>query len=61
MLYKCIICKAIADYQTGDYPSAALVILESLRANGNWWMSNMMLAATAAQRGSIDSASAAMG
>jgi adenylate cyclase len=61
VLHKCIISKAIADYQTGDYPNAELTILESLRTNRNWWMSNMMLAATAAQRGSIDSASAAMG
>lgn len=60
VLHKCILSKAIADYQTGDYPGAERVILDSLRTNQTWWMSNMMLAATAAQRGSMDTASNAL-
>jgi TolB-like protein/DNA-binding SARP family transcriptional activator len=55
-LHKCILARGIADYQTGDYQSAMRVIHDSQRTDKTWWMSNMMLAATAGQRGARDTA-----
>lgn len=58
-LYRCIMSKAIADYQTGEYERAERVARDSLRTNSSWWISNMMLMASLAQRGRLEDASAA--
>lgn len=58
-LHKCIIAKAIAHYQTGQYERAERIARDSLRTNKTWWISNMMLAASLAQRGAVADAAAA--
>ena len=55
-LHKCIIAKAIAHYQTGQYERAERIAKDSLRTNISWWHSNMMLAASLAQRGRLTDA-----
>ena len=53
VLYKCIMAKAIAHYQTGQYERAERITKDSLRTNNSWWLSNMMLTASLAQRGRL--------
>jgi tetratricopeptide (TPR) repeat protein len=53
VLHKCIMAKAIAHYQTGQYGRAERVTRDSFRTNNTWWLSNMLLAASLAQRGHI--------
>ncbi len=58
-LHKCVISKAIAHYQTGEYERAERIAKDSLRTNNTWWVSNMMLAASLAQRGHVAGAGVA--
>jgi len=48
-LFRCVITKSIADYQTGDYVQAEQVARDSLRG-GPWWLSSVMLAASLGQQ-----------
>ena len=59
VLHKCIISKAIAHYQTGEYERAERIARDSLRTNSSWWLSNMMLAVSLGQRGCIGDAGSA--
>jgi adenylate cyclase len=58
-LHRCIMSKAIAHYQTGEYEHAERVTRDSLRTNSSYWMGNMMLMASLGQRGRLEDARAA--
>ena len=51
ILHRCVVSKAIADYQTGEYQRAERIAQNSVRTNSTWWMSNAMLASSMAQQG----------
>jgi adenylate cyclase len=55
-LHRCVIARAIAHYQTGQYEQAERIARDSLRTNSSWWLSNLMLAASLAQRGRLSDA-----
>ena len=55
-LHRCIISKAIAYYQSGQYDEAELVARDSLREDDTWWVSNLWLTASLAQMGRKDEA-----
>jgi TolB-like protein/DNA-binding SARP family transcriptional activator len=56
MLYRCIISKSIAEYQTSDYDRARNITRDSLRSDASWWNSRMLLAASLSKDGQIDEA-----
>ena len=51
LIYRCIISKSIAEYQTKDFDRAAHIARVSLRTEPSWWNSQMLLAASLAQSG----------
>jgi len=58
-LFRCIISKSIAHYQTGAYDDAESVARQSLAVGPGWSLNNMMLLATLGQRGAREQAAAA--
>lgn len=50
-LYRCIISKSIAHYQTGAYDDAEYVARQSLAINPEWSLNNLMLVASLGQKG----------
>jgi DNA-binding SARP family transcriptional activator len=58
-LHRCIMSKAIAHYQTGEYEHAERVARDSLRTSSTYWIGNMMLMASLGQRGRLEDASVA--
>ena len=55
-IHICKMSKVIATYELEDYETAERVCRESLSLNNQFWMSNLMLAATLGQRGKIEEA-----
>jgi len=56
LLYRCIISKSIAEYQTADYDRAERITRDSLRTDASWWNSRVLLAASLAKEGRLDEA-----
>ncbi|MCB1744480.1 MAG: hypothetical protein KDK91_29200 [Gammaproteobacteria bacterium] len=56
VLSRCIISKAIAQYQTGDYAGAERVVRLSQQIEPNWSLSNVLLLAVLGQLGDRDRA-----
>lgn len=59
-LYMCMMSRAVAKYELGDYDTAAQVCRESLELNDKFWMSNLLHVAALGQRGRGDELPAAV-
>mgnify|MGYP001826290427 CR=1 FL=1 len=59
-LYRCVMSKCIAEYQTAQYERAEHVARNSLRTNDSWWLSNIMFAACLGKTGRAEEARGAI-